>query len=600
MPSDAPNRNHAASRALFDELARSGVRHVCICPGSRSTPLTAAALRTRGLDCSSHIDERAAGFFALGLAKASRSPVALVCTSGTAAANFHPAAVEAHHAGVPLVILTADRPPELRSWGAAQTIDQTDLFRAAVRWFAEAPVPEPGDATLRSFRALACRAVAEANGEHAGPVHLNLPFREPLAPEIVPGDLGDAGSLALNGRDPAPYIRVHDDPRQPTLDDARAFAEQLGNTERGWIVCGPLDADAKEASAIANLARRLGWPLFAEATSQLRRGAVAEITSTVTHFDAFLRDAAVTDGLAPDCVLRFGATPTSKAFRLWLERARPAAVLHVEPAGAWRDASQLASDVLPFAPRAFCEAILPHLKEKESGAWLEAHVRAQARADAAVDAALADDDTLHGPCVVRELGTALGGDTSLYVANSLAVRDLDAYLRCDASPLRILSNRGANGIDGTIASAIGAAAADPQRNTVLLTGDVAFLHDASALLSAARNDIALTIVVLDDDGGAIFAGLPIAAYGESVGYDTHFRTRHGADLGAIAAAYGAQSVDITSREHLRTELKQIGVAGGVRLLRVPIDPEVARERRSTLARLAAEAARATGSQNLTR
>ncbi len=583
-----PNANYAACEALLAELVRGGVSHVCICPGSRSTPLAATAHRLPELHCSSHVDERVAGFYALGVAKATRAPVALVCTSGTAAANFHPAVVEAHHAGVPLVVLTADRPPELRDWGAAQTIDQLHLYARSVRWFADAPLPEPDPAILRQFRALGARAAALATGAHPGPVHLNLPFREPLAPEASGADPGDAAQAAERAE--RPFTRVAPVQRGPGEAEAQALATRLRAAQRGWIVAGPLDGGDGEADAIRSLARRLGWPLLAEATSQLRHGSGAGDVAVVTHFDALLRDERFTEAHAPRCVLRFGATPTSKAFRLWLERVAAEDVLHVEPAEAWRDASHVASDLLPYAPLALCEALLPHLPEPEDRSWEDAHRRAQARAEAAIAARLGEEEHLCGPSVVRDLAGALPADALLYVANSLAVRDLDAFLPCSEVPLRVLCNRGANGIDGTLASAIGAAAALPDRSHVLLTGDVAFLHDASALLSAARNEVHLTIVVLDDDGGAIFSALPVAAHGDAVGFERHFRTRHGADLGAIARAYGARSVDLTSRDHLRTELKNLASGSGVTLLRVPIDPDAARALRAELVDGAIQAA----------
>lgn len=583
MPGDAPNRNHAFTRAFFAELVRSGVVHACICPGSRSTPLTAAAHREVGLRCWSHIDERAAAFFALGLAKASRAPVALICTSGTAAVNFHPAVVEAHHAGVPLLLLTADRPAELRDWGASQTIDQRALYGSAVRWFAEAPLPEPGDAALRYARALACRAAAMATGTKPGPVHLNLPFREPLGLEPVAGDLADAGPLALTGRGDSAYTRIAEAIPSPSETFARTLAQRLREIECGVVVCGPLDAREHEASAIAELAHTLGWPLFAEATSQLRCGAAAERAPLVSQFDALLRTKPFADGFSADCVLRFGATPTSKAFRLWLERTQPRHVLHVGPAGVWHDASQLASEILPFTAGTLCDTLRPHLGAARSSRWLDGVLEAERRALRVLETELATDAALHGPGVVRELAANLPAGTTLYVSNSLAVRDLDAFLPPGAPPLRVLCNRGASGIDGMLSSALGAAAADAKHPTLLLTGDLAFLHDAGALLAAHRNALSLTVVVLDDDGGAIFAMLPVAAHGDAVGYEEHFRTRHGADIPAIAAAYGARAIDITSWEHFRTELKRALSEPGVNLLRVSIDPEQALDRRREIA-----------------
>ena len=282
------NHNFAFAARLFDELARCGVEHVVISPGSRSAPLATAAWRQPALRCWSQIDERSGAFFALGLAKATRAPVAVVCTSGTAAVNLHPAVVEAHHARVPLLLLTADRPPELRDCGAGQTIDQVGLYGGAVRWFAEAPVPEPGESgLLRTAGALARRAVASARGRPAGPVHLNLPFREPLAP--TPGEYGDGGAREPGERVAAFDVGAESYEAPPSPDLVASLLARLRSCERGVVICGPLDAEPETAESIARLAAALGWPLLADAASQLRRGPHAEGAPLVASFDLFLR-----------------------------------------------------------------------------------------------------------------------------------------------------------------------------------------------------------------------------------------------------------------------------------------------------------------------
>jgi 2-succinyl-5-enolpyruvyl-6-hydroxy-3-cyclohexene-1-carboxylate synthase len=570
---DAPNRAYAFSAALFEELARAGVRHVCVCPGSRSTPLAVAATRQGALRCWSQLDERSAAFFALGLAKATRAPVALVCTSGTAAANFHPAVIEAHHARVPLLLLTADRPPELRDWGAGQTIDQLRLYGTAVRWFAEAPVPEPGEAALRYARTLASRAVATAAGQPPGPVHLNLPFREPLEPVALPDDrLADLEPLAAEGRGDVAYARTQAGAAPPAAELVTSLARRLRDSERGVVACGPLDATPAAARAIARLAGALGWPLLAEPTSQLRRAGFGKHATLVAGSDLFLRDPATAARLAPDCVLRFGDTPTSKAFRLWIERQRPRQLLLVDPDGVWHEPSHLASDVLRADPEALCEALSRRLGEGPAtpSAWLREFLEVERRTQGAVDAALAEEDALLGPRAVRELGAALPEGALLYVSNSLPVRDLDAFLPPGPQALRVLCNRGANGIDGMVSSALGAAAAE-LGPLVLLSGDLAFLHDAGGLLAARRHGLRATLVVLDDDGGGIFSLLPIARYGGDVAFEEHFRTPHGLDLGAVARAYGAHVARVSSWEHFRAALKESFATPEVSVIVVPVD-----------------------------
>ena len=586
----APNANIAFAEAFFDELTRAGLRHVCICPGSRSAPLAIAAGGHEGLCSWSHVDERSAAFFALGLAKATREPVALVCTSGTAAANFHPAVVEAHHARVPLLVLTADRPPELRGWGAGQTIDQIGLYGSAVRWFVEAPLPEASDAGLRHARALACRAVASATGTPAGPAHLNLPFRDPLDPRRVQGDV--ASSLperAAEGRGLLPYTSAARAESIPSPELTARLAERLRASERGVITCGPLDRpDA--ADSIAGLAATLGWPLLAEPTSQLRRGPWVTGGHIVASSDLFLRDDRTTARLAPDCVLRFGDTPTSKFLRLWLERHRPEDLVVVDPDGIWHDPSHLASAVIQVEPVALCDALRRRLGRHEGNpAWLRSVLDSEARAAGAVDAALAGDEGIFEPRAVRELAAALPEDAILYVSNSMPVRDLDAFLPASPQPLRVLANRGANGIDGMVSSALGAGAGCPGSPVVLLTGDLAFLHDAGGLLAARRHGLSATVVVFDNDGGGIFSFLPVARYGESVGFEEHFRTPPGLDLGAVATAYGAGFTRVGSWEHFRAALKESFSAEGVSVISLPVDRDASVEHHRAIDRAVAAA-----------
>jgi 2-succinyl-5-enolpyruvyl-6-hydroxy-3-cyclohexene-1-carboxylate synthase len=579
--SRAPNRNWAFCRAFFDELARAGVRHVVVCPGSRSAPLAGVAARHDALRCWSHIDERSAGFFALGLAKASRGPVALLCTSGTAAANFHPAVVEAYHAHVPLLVLSADRPAELRGWGAGQTIDQVGLYGSHVRWFAEVAPPEATGSILRYARALACRAVDSAASSPAGPVHLDFPLREPLDPRAIPGDVADDlaadDPLAAGGRGERPYVRVQRAAAAVPPERAAALARRVAACERGVIACGPLDAPPDLAARVAELAQRAGWPLLAEPTSQLRCGPHVETAPVVATADLLLRDAAFAAQHAPDFVLQLGATPTSRAYHLWLERRPPGELVLVDPHGAWSDPGHLASELLCVDPQALCDALLPRLDARAPTAWLNDFLEADRRAARAVERHLLADEDLLEARAVRELAAALPDGALLYVSNSTPVRDLDAFLPASARRLRVLCNRGANGIDGMLSSALGAAAAQTTRTTggaapvVLLTGDLALLHDCGALLAARRHALPLVIAVLDNDGGGLFSFLPISGFGDAVGFESHFRTPHGIDLEPLCRGMGADFSWATSWEHLRASLKDALSAPGVSVVALRVD-----------------------------
>ena len=574
--------NWRAALAFFDALAGCGLRHVCISPGSRSTPLAVCAsllagdgrgaslLRDGALRTWVHLDERAAAFFALGIAKARREPVALVCTSGTAAANYLPAIVEARYAAVPLVVLTADRPPELRDRGAGQTIEQAGLYGRNVRWFHEVAVPEPtlselGGPGLAHVRSLAARAVTESLARPRGAVHLNWPLREPLDPpeslDALVAELGDAGrARAVAAGKPGRVM--------PASEEVAALAERIVAHERGVIACGPNDEGDGFGQAALQLAARAGWPLLAEPTSGTRGGGgpVVARSELVLRHERF----AVTH--RPEVVLRLGRSPTSKAQRQWLAARPPGELWLVDPDRAWNDPDGLATRWLDAEPATLCRAVCEQLGSSagREGGWLRDFAAADAAASAAVEQVVAGTDGLLAPGVIRELASALPADAWLYVSNSMAVRDIDAFWPMEVRPRRVLSNRGASGIDGVTSSALGAAAVCGAP-LVLLTGDLAFLHDVGGLLTGRQVDLAATVVVLDDDGGGIFSHLPIAAHGEAVGFERLFRTPQGVDLTAVARSLGASAVRVEDAPGLRAALSESVGKPGLSIVSVAID-----------------------------
>jgi len=546
---------------LIEALADAGVREACVSPGSRSTPLVLALEAEPRLRTHLHLDERSAGFFALGLARASRRPVAMVCTSGTAAANLLPAVVEASLTRIPLVVLTADRPPELRDWGAAQTIDQIRLFGSHARWFADAPVPDGSDALGRVARALGSRAAAVAVASPPGPVHLNLPFREPLAPLSLP---------CAKPKRPRGGFRNWGAPARPAPEAVARLAEIAARHERGVIACGPLD-DPDAPAAIAGLAAATGWPVLADPTSQLRRGTHMG-PGILARSDLWLADADFAARHRPDVVLRFGAPPTSKAFHRWVEASAPAHVVVIDADTGFRDPDHGASDFVRSDAAPLCDVLVRHGDKSRVGSpWWTALLAAERIAEAAVARVVDPDPSLWAAAAVRTLGECLPDHALLYVSNSMAVRDLDAFLPTGSAPLRVLANRGANGIDGLVSSALGAAASG--RPTVLWIGDLALLHDVSGLLAAARAGLPLAIVVLDDDGGGIFSHLPVAALGEAAGFERLFRTPHRRDLGRLCHGLELDFVRAARREHLRTALKDAFARTDASVVAVPIDAE---------------------------
>jgi 2-succinyl-5-enolpyruvyl-6-hydroxy-3-cyclohexene-1-carboxylate synthase len=564
----APNRTALFPVLFTDELVRAGVQHACVTPGSRSAPLALALAAHPALRLWTHLDERSAAFFALGLAKATRLPVALACTSGTAAANFLPAVVEAFHARVPLVVLTADRPPELQGCGAPQTIDQLRLFGSHVRWFADSGTPEATIEALRFARSLACRAVAAACGSPAGPVHLNLPLREPLAPEITELPESLVSDLAAGGRLRRSWTMVQT--ARPALDES-ALGEVCGtlrSARRPLIVCGPLDdPDPTLADAVTSLAHTLGAPVLAEPASNLRRRALADVL--VDAHDAVLRCAAFRDAHLPDAVVRLGAPPTSKTLATWLARQPEVPQVVADGDLAWADPDGVASAVLRGAPSRTASALASAIGPARADArWLARWRRAGATArEALVSALVAEDAPFEGHAVAA-LAAALPPDTTLYVGNSLAIRDLDWFWPAAAPPVRVLANRGANGIDGFVSSTLGAAAGLPGP-TVGLCGDLSFLHDLGGLLAARRHRLRAVFLVLDNDGGGIFEHLPIAAFPEHL--DALFVTPHGLDLGPLVEACGARFLRVERPALLAPALSEALRAAGTTVLVLAID-----------------------------
>jgi 2-succinyl-5-enolpyruvyl-6-hydroxy-3-cyclohexene-1-carboxylate synthase len=528
------NRTYAPLQVFVDELVRCGLRHAVTSPGSRNAPLSLTLAGRSDLEAVSVLDERCAGFFALGMAKATGRPVAVTCTSGTAAANLHPAVIEAHEARVPLIVLTADRPPELREVGAGQSIDQLKLYGDAVNWFVEVGTHEPGRATAVHYRALACRAYWSALGERPGPVHLNFPLREPLAPEPEPMDAADWAGRP-DGR---PWTELRQHTAAPHADDVQELAARIAAEPRGVIVCGPTSEAIAEPAA--RLAAACGWPLLAEPTSGVRCGP-HDRSHVVAHYDVLLRVERFATEHAPGLVLRLGDMPTSKPLRAWLAQA-PQVVL--DPHAAWHDPTRQAELLLRADAAPALDALAAAVEMRGvdgSSGWVE-EWRA---ADAVVPAELAGAPDGFEPKILAGLEPELPDGAIVWLSSSMPVRDVEAYFPSSAKRLRFLANRGANGIDGVVSTAAGAALASGAP-VWLLTGELALLHDIGGLLAARRAQAGLQIVCLDNGGGAIFDFLPVAEHADRALYEEHIATPAGVDVAAIAPEARVIATDRTT------------------------------------------------------
>jgi 2-succinyl-5-enolpyruvyl-6-hydroxy-3-cyclohexene-1-carboxylate synthase len=516
---------------LVDEWARLGVTHAVVAPGSRSTPLALALVADARLAVEVVLDERSAAYTALGLGLATGRPAVLVCTSGTAATHFHGAVVEADLAGVPLLVCTADRPPELQGVGAPQTIDQRHLYGAAVRAYLEPGVPD--EAGAPSWRSVAARAFAAATGHPPGPVQLDLAFRDPL--------VGRPG--------PLPPGRAATGPPAPVAEPVAAPWPGLAGRS-GVILAGE---GIEDPAGVAALAETSGWPVLADHRSGCRDGRTG-----IGHFDGLLRHDAFAAAERPEVVLSLGAPLASKFLSQWLVAAGPERVV-VDRYGRRRDPEHLASAVVTAEPGAWCRAQAAAWAAAPSGA-LDRWRRADDAAERVIAGHLDDRPGLTEPGLVRTVAATLAPGDRLVVASSMPVRDLEWY-GPPRTDVVVLANRGANGIDGVTSTAVGVALAG--HRTVAVVGDLAFLHDTGALFRLADRPVDLRIVVVDNDGGGIFSFLPQAGLLDEGSFEQLFGTPHRADLGALASAFGLAVSEAGTDADLRAEL---GRGAGARVV----------------------------------
>jgi len=576
-----PNVNTLWAETLVEELVAGGVEAVCVSPGSRSTPLTVACAQHPDLRVYSHLDERASAFFALGRAKRTGEPTPLVCTSGTAAANFHPAVIEAAQSGVPLLLLTADRPPELTDSGANQTIDQEKLYGDAVRWYRDMPEPEAEPRKVRMLRTTAARALSAATGADPGPVHLNCRFRKPLEPTPVadddpagvPDDWAGGDRLAAAGRD-GPFVRTAQGAGRLPAADIDRVASAVDAADRGLVVAGPTDA-GPGPDALEALASATGFPVLADPLSNARFGAHAERIQVCGGYDAYLGTGAVADWPDPEVVLRFGASPTSKPLRQYLRDADCRQFV-VDPSGRWTEATFTASDLLVADPDGTATAVADRVTDPAGTDWTDRFERAERAHWETVADGLAEQYWEGG--VLADVARLAPDPATLFVSNSMPVRDLDRFGRPRGAALTVLGNRGASGIDGITSTALGAGSAtdDP---LVIVTGDLAYYHDMNGLLALGRCDVDATIVLVDNDGGGIFHMLPIERHET---FESQFKTPHGLDFEPTGELYDLDFRRVDDRESFTDAFAASVGREGTQVLSVAFDAASSHDRRDGL------------------
>jgi 2-succinyl-5-enolpyruvyl-6-hydroxy-3-cyclohexene-1-carboxylate synthase len=546
--------------ALLDGLAAAGADRVVISPGSRSTPLALASHLHPRIRSWVQVDERCAAFFALGMARLTATPVILIATSGSAPAHWYPAALEADQTGIPLVLLSADRPLELQGCGANQTIDQNKLFQRSVRAFHALPATSEHEESGIFLHSLAARAVHQSRWPSPGPVHINVPFHEPLHAEKLPPLTPAAAATPVE----LPTLM----PSDAQLD---RVAERIAG-QSGLIVCGPGQFATEFAPSLARLAETLNWPILADPLSGMRFGQ-HDRSRVLCHYDAFLRHEAFAGEHRPQWVLRFGATPVSRSLLQYLQTLPAGKLILVDPFGRWPDPVHRVGEMLRATPQVVCDALRVRISSAAPDRWWRAFRDQECRA-AKLSEEMRRGDPWFEAQLVPALLDALPPRSILFSGNSLPVREVDSFSGSREKPLQVIANRGASGIDGHVSTLLGLASAANESTTVAgLIGDLAFYHDMNGLLAAG--DCNATLIIINNNGGGIFRYLPQAGL-ETL--DRYWTTPTRLDFQHAAALYRLHFQRVTRAEEFERALDENLARPGVKLIEAVLDPQRSVER----------------------
>ncbi|MEH7304330.1 2-succinyl-5-enolpyruvyl-6-hydroxy-3-cyclohexene-1-carboxylic-acid synthase [Neobacillus drentensis] len=549
--------------AIVSELIFTGVTDVVVSPGSRSTPMAMIMAEHPELNVHIHVDERSAAFFALGIAKSLNKPVAILCTSGTAAANYFPAIVEARYARVPLIVLTADRPHELREVGAPQAIDQIHLYGKHVKWFSEMALPENSDEMIRYARTVCARAVAIATNAPSGPVHLNFPFREPLIPKL------DDEIFKLPER-PNGYVKVHNGDLTIEEKQFQEIAENLSKTKRGIIICGNI-VDQGFPEVVIRLAEKLKFPIIADPLSQLRSG-THSLENIIESYDTFLRNDDAKTFLKPDVVLRFGAMPISKALTIFLKENGWVEQYVVDGGGGWRDPASLSTNMIFCNESLFCEKILSFTDEISSSDFLTDWKKVNQLTKEQMTR-LRDITELSEGRLFYQLAEMLPEGATLFVGNSMPIRDLDSFFVNNKKSINVMANRGANGIDGTVSTALGAAL--NSESLYLVLGDLTFFHDLNGLIAAKLYNITINIILINNNGGGIFSFLPQSEHPKN--FELLFGTPLGIEFEHAVKMFHGNFTKIKDWDHFGSEMMKAKSSTGINVYELVTNREMNRD-----------------------
>lgn len=539
--------------SFVSELVHTGVKDVVVSPGSRSTPIAMIVAQHPDLNVHIQVDERSAAFFALGIAKATKQPTVLLCTSGTAAANYYPAIVEATISRVPLVVLTADRPHELRDVGAPQTIDQIHLYGKQVKWFVEMAPPEDTASMVRYARVVCARAVSTSLQAPAGPVHLNFPLREPLIPLLEDEDLFKQSEREEH------YVEIQRATLTLQENEYRGYAERVSKVNKGVIICGQIEDD-EFSEAVVSLAKKLHFPIIADPLSQLRSGNHSG-EYIIDTYDTFLRNEMVREAMKPDLIIRFGSMPVSKYLSFFLKENHASTQIVVDGGGGWRDPSLLSTDMVYCQETIFCKKIEKHVEQKQMTPYCQKWLNLNTKTIELIKV-LDHQESLSEAKLFYQLAELLPESATIFVGNSMPIRDLDSFFHFNQKNIKIMANRGANGIDGTVSTALGAAT--KKQPFYLLLGDLTFFHDLNGLLIAKLQEIDVTIILINNNGGGIFSFLP--QYEHPKHFEQLFGTPLDLDYRKVVEMYEGQFIRIHNWEQFTKELIEDRTKKGLRVI----------------------------------
>jgi 2-succinyl-5-enolpyruvyl-6-hydroxy-3-cyclohexene-1-carboxylate synthase len=571
------NKNFIWAKAFVNQLCDLGVRFVCISPGSRSTPLTLAFTEQKKIKCFVHIDERVSGFFALGLAKSSGLPVAIVTTSGTATAELYPAIIEAYQQRIPLIICTADRPPELLNTGANQTINQWNLYKNHIRWFKYTGLPQLSVKRVINLQKIAVTAFETSLMKNKGPVHLNFPFRKPLEPNSFTDEVDDEILLTIKKS----ITKENNTNRKEALSKRETkqinrIADNIIGKENGLIIVGPNEYDPELVSNIKQLSKVTGYPILADGVSHLRFKTSVSDKYICCNYNAYLRSQKFKSSHQPKIILQFGRTVTSVFLQNYMEQSKPLRFLINEYGDLFAPTNK--SKVIKFNPGRFCENLIQVLTEskfKRKHNWINIFRNAETLTEEIKTLSLKKSNLKIEPKIFSELISILPTNTKIMVGNSLPIRDFDNFVGKTNKNLKVFFNRGASGIDGITSTALGIASIE--KTTILITGDLSFLHDLNALLPAKKYSIPLIVILINNNGGGIFEMLPISS--EKKWFNNFFKTPHNLNISSLVKSFGLEHQLIKGTIDFKNKLKGSLLRKTLTVLEIKTDSSLSKKMR---------------------